>query len=97
VGFTSAILLEEFLLLKPLPFFLLIFHVIVICIWTIRNKMTSLATLIADPLALWLVVLVLLGPQDLSKGFNDEGHFLNIKFRNINCFFLTWGLLLLNC
>jgi hypothetical protein len=44
---------------------------------------------------MWLVDLVLLGPQDLLEAFNDESRLFTIKSRSINCFLFSWGLLLL--
>lgn len=76
---------EFFLNLLPS---LAIFPVIIFYIWTLSNKMTGLTIFIVSPLIAGLVVLFLLGPLDLPKAFNDEGHFL-IKLELIDWYFFA--------
>lgn len=51
--------------------------------------MTGLTTFVVSPLIAGLVVLFLLGPLDLPKAFNDEGHFLTIKLELVDWYFFA--------
>jgi hypothetical protein len=78
-GFTSYLLVEEFLLLYLLLPFLVLLRIIITSISTFRNLVTGLTTFVANPLVVGFVVLSFLALQDFPETFDDKGHLFIIE------------------